>query len=152
MKEGKNELMQFVAGVVMLVVGLFIFSQRVHVFSTWGYGWYLGGLNLSSGIIIIPLIAGIIWMFATNSFASKVFSAIATLLIIVSVILTTHIRLSSMTLFEWILIIVLIFGGLGLVAKILFASNKSSDKKNNREFDTDIKSSVDEELERMKKK
>lgn len=33
MKEAKNELMQFVAGIIMLVVGLYIFSQKVIVFS-----------------------------------------------------------------------------------------------------------------------
>ena len=32
MKEAKNELMQFVAGIIMLVVGLYIFSQKVIVF------------------------------------------------------------------------------------------------------------------------
>ena len=30
MKEAKNELMQFVAGIIMLVVGLYIFSQKVY--------------------------------------------------------------------------------------------------------------------------
>ena len=34
MKDAKNELMQFVAGVVMLAVGLYIFSQKVIVFSS----------------------------------------------------------------------------------------------------------------------
>ena len=38
MKDAKNELMQFVAGVVMLAVGLYIFSQKVIVFS--GYGFF----------------------------------------------------------------------------------------------------------------
>ena len=33
MKDAKNELMQFVAGVVMLAVGLYIFSQKGIVFS-----------------------------------------------------------------------------------------------------------------------
>ena len=33
MKEAKNELMQFVGGVIMLVVGLYILSQKVMVSS-----------------------------------------------------------------------------------------------------------------------
>lgn len=125
MKQERNELMQFVAGVVMLAVGLFIFAQRVHVFSRWGYGWRIGGLNVSSGLVIVPLIIGIVWMFMTNSLASKLFSALAFLLIIVSVIMTTQLRIQSMTLYEWILILVLIFGGVGLVGKALFAGGKS---------------------------
>ena len=52
MKSAKNELKQFVAGVVMLIVGLFILSQKVVVSSGWfGYGGtiMLGGVRLNSG-------------------------------------------------------------------------------------------------------
>ena len=55
MKSAKNELKQFVAGVVMLIVGLFILSQKVVVSSGWfGYGGtiMLGGVRLNSGMII----------------------------------------------------------------------------------------------------
>lgn len=38
MKEAKNELMQFVGGVIMLVVGLYILSQKVMVSSSSHYG------------------------------------------------------------------------------------------------------------------
>ena len=31
MKEAKNELMQFVAGIIMLVVGLYIFLSLIHI-------------------------------------------------------------------------------------------------------------------------
>ena len=34
--------------------------------------------------------------------------------------MTTNIHLSAMTLYDWILILVLIFGGAGLVGKVLF--------------------------------
>ena len=51
MKEAKNELMQFVAGIIMLVVGLYIFSQKVIVFS----GFFsFGGGRFSSGLIVVP--------------------------------------------------------------------------------------------------
>ena len=53
MKEAKNELMQFVAGIIMLVVGLYIFSQKVIVFS----GFFsFGGGRFSSGLIVVPLL------------------------------------------------------------------------------------------------
>lgn len=55
MKEAKNELMQFVGGVIMLVVGLYILSQKVNgVFIIWIFfimGWqvlirsYYGTVN-----------------------------------------------------------------------------------------------------------
>lgn len=158
MKEAKNELMQFVAGIVMLAVGLYILSQKVVVFSGFGGFFRLGGGRFSSGLIIVPLIIGIIWMFITGAnFASKVFTAFATLLIIVSIIMSTHLYLSAMSLYEWILILVLIFGGAGLVAKVLFASNKEEREskkrkkggKNDESFDG-VKN-IDDELDRLKK-
>ena len=69
MKETKNELLQFVGGIVMLAVGLFIFSQKVIVHSSWfGYGGFsVAGIRISSGLVIVPLIIGIIWMFTTGA-------------------------------------------------------------------------------------
>lgn len=78
MKKPGNELLQFLAGLAMLVVGLYIFSQKVMVSSSFfGGGMWLGGFRMSGGIIMIPFIIGIIWMFASGgSFASKVFSGL----------------------------------------------------------------------------
>lgn len=155
MKNPKNELMQFVAGIVMLTVGLFIFSQKVVVTSGWFGAMYLGGIRVSSGLIMIPFIAGIVWMFASDgSFASKIFTVLSVILIITSVILTTNIYLTHMSLFEWIVILVLIFGGAGFTGKVLFAGGsgkKDSQKKRNNK-DDDIKTlSVDEELENIRR-
>ena len=149
MKEAKNELMQFVAGIIMLVVGLYIFSQKVIVFS----GFFsFGGGRFSSGLIVVPLIIGIVWMFVSGAnFASKVFTVLAAIIIIASVVMTTNIHLSAMTLYDWILILVLIFGGAGLVA-----GNFSDDKgrKGGNKKADDVSSSVkniDDELEQLKK-
>ena len=135
MKKPKHELMTFVAGNVMLVAGLFILSQKVIVyssfFSSFG-GLSIWGTRISSGMVVIPLIIGIVWMFMTDSFASKVFSALAGLLIVVAVILSTNIHLTSMTMFDWLLILVLIFGGLGFIGRIVLADRhdrKSSDPR-----------------------
>ena len=65
MKEAKNELMQFVGGVIMLVVGLYILSQKVMVSSSYGFFSLWGG-RFSSGLIMVPLIIGVVWMFATG--------------------------------------------------------------------------------------
>ena len=46
------------------------------------------------------------------------------MIIIVSVIASTTIRLPRITLYEWILYIVLIFGGAGLLARALFGGRK----------------------------
>ena len=54
MKEAKNEFMQFVGGVIMLVVGLYILSQKVMVSSSYGFFSLWGG-RFSSGLIMVPI-------------------------------------------------------------------------------------------------
>lgn len=103
MKEAKNELLQFVGGVIMLVVGLYILSQKVMVSSSYGFFSLWGG-RFSSGLIMVPLIIGVVWMFATGgSFVSKIFTVLSVILIIASIIASTRIWLVSITMYEWIL-------------------------------------------------
>lgn len=165
MKSAKNELLQFLAGLLMLISGLFIFSQKVIVYSSFFGGFSLGGMRMTSGLIIVPLIIGIVWMFVSGaSFPSKIMTGIGVLLIIAAVIASTNIHLTAMTLYEWILILVLIFGGAGLVAKVLLVGDyKDEDedrggyreRKSNRRRNGSSASmrsmDVEEELERIKK-
>ena len=153
MKEAKNELLQFVGGVIMLVVGLYILSQKVMVSSSYGFFSLWGG-RFSSGLIMVPLIIGVVWMFASGgSFVSKVFTVLSVILIIAAIVASTRIWLVTITMYEWVLILVLIFGGAGLVAKVLFANNKSEKSKKDKSEQTggSYTSSVDDELDKMKK-
>lgn len=169
MKSAKNELLQFLAGLVMLIAGLFIFSQKVVVYSSFMGGFSLGGMRMTSGLIIVPLIAGIVWMFVSGaSFPSKVLTGAGVLLILVAVIASTSIHLTSMTLYEWVLILVMIFGGAALDAKVLLVSDYKDDeedrggyraRKTNRRRNGSARSSyrstdfasVEDELEKIKK-
>lgn len=131
MNKHKNELMMFAAGLVMLVVGLFILSQKVVVYSSlFSGGFMLGKLNITAGLIIVPFIIGIVWMFMTGSFASKVFTALSVLIVVVAIIMSTNFHLVTMTMFDWILILVLIFGGLGFIGRVVLADpNKKKSKE-----------------------
>ncbi len=122
MKNEKNELLEFLGGVAMLAVGLYWFSTNVTVTNTFfSSGLRIGSANLHSGVVIVPFIIAIILIFMKpESFGRKLFLGISILLIIASVIMSTSFRLARMTLFEWAGTLVLIFGGLALVCKILF--------------------------------
>lgn len=157
MKNRGNGLFQFVGGLAMLVVGLFILSQKVIVSSGFfGAGIQFGNFNMNSGLVMIPFIIGIVWLFASGgSFWSKVFTAFSVLLIIAAIILSTRIYLVHLTLYEWILILVLIFGGAGLSARVLFTMQG----KNRREKEEDQKvievqdkmREIEKEIEQIKK-
>ncbi len=142
----------------MLIAGLFVFSQKVMVTSGFfGYGFRIGGIHMGNGLIMVPFIIGVVWMFVTEgNIASKLFTAASILVVILAVIMTTDIRLMHVTLYEWALILVLIFGGAGLVARILFAGRHASLPEESRETlrieETDRKiQAIEEELERIKK-
>ena len=108
MKNEKNELLFFLGGVAMCAVGLFILFNRVHVGSVYGGGLFgglgyitLGRFSMPSGLIIIPFIIGIVWMFASGgSLISKFFTALSVLLIVVAIIMTTRFWLDTMTMFD----------------------------------------------------
>ncbi len=113
----------FLAGLAMLIAGLFIFSQKVLVHTTFfSSGIRLGSLHLNTGMIIIPLIIGVIWMFVKpKSIWGKLITAAGVLIIIITIIMSTSFRLTTMSLFDWVLILVLIFGGVGLLLRVMLA-------------------------------
>ena len=149
MKKERNELLTFLAGIIMLGAGLYILSQRVIVYSGFfgfGYG------RLTSSLIMVPLIAGIVWLFATGSKGAKILCWAGIAIIIISVILSLHISLLAMTLFDWIILLILIFGGIGLLLRSFFGGRTPDRDRTEQLTGYDKYSSVDRELEEMKRK
>lgn len=133
-KKQENELLEFLGGLAMLVVGLYWFSTKVHVSSSFFSGFALGGFSVNSGMVIVPFIIAVVLCFVKpESFGCKVFLGLAILLIIAAVVASTRMYLSTMSLFEWAGVLVLIFGGAGLLGRILFKPVKTKDKKNDEE-------------------
>lgn len=139
---GKNTLTRFFAGLALMIVGLFILFNRVHVGPAgWG-GWgrfSIGGFSFPSGLVIIPFIIGVIWMFGSGgNLISKIFTAFSVLIILAAIIMNTTFWLDHMTMFDWMLILVMVFGGGGIVASVLFGENKEDkDSKKDKKDKTD---------------
>jgi hypothetical protein len=101
-------------------------AQRVVVSSSFGLAtrlFGLGGVGITGGLILIPLIIGVAmifynarsalgWLLAIGSLAGLIFGVIASL----------SLNLRTMTAFELIGILVLAFGGLGLFLRSLRGS------------------------------
>lgn len=129
-KKQENELLEFLGGLAMLVVGLYWFSTNVNVSSSFFSGFALGGVKVNSGMVIVPfIIAVVLCVINSESFGCKVFLGLSILLIIASVVASTRIYLNTMSLFEWVGVLVLIFAGAALLAKILFKPVKTKDNK-----------------------
>ena len=119
-KKESNELLQFFIGVILLGAGLFMLSKRVMVHSSW-YVWRIGGFDLSSGTVTIPLIIGIIWYFCNpKSIASKIIITLSVIFIILSIIMSVRINFVTTSMFDYILIFGMAAAGSGLLLKTLF--------------------------------
>ncbi|HIU52088.1 MAG TPA: hypothetical protein IAB70_05690 [Candidatus Merdicola faecigallinarum] len=115
-----NELLQFFIGVILLGVGLFMLTKRVTVHSSW-YIWRIGNFDLSSGMITIPLIIGIIWyFFDSKSYVPKVIITLSVIFIIITIIMSVRINFMVTSMFNYILIFGMIAAGSGLLLRTLF--------------------------------
>lgn len=115
-----NELLQFFIGVILLGAGLFMLSKRVMVHSSW-YVWRIGGFDLSSGTITIPLIIGIIWyFFNSKSIAPKIIITLSVIFIVLSIIMSVRINFVTTSMFDYVLIFGMSAAGTGLLLKTLF--------------------------------
>jgi hypothetical protein len=117
---------QFFLGLFMMCGGFYLLLNGIVVSSSFGLATRLfgiGGVGITGGIVLIPLIIGVAmifynarsalgWLLALGSLAAMIFGVISSL----------SLNLRTMTAFELICILVLAFGGLGLFLRSLRSS------------------------------
>lgn len=128
----KSDTFQFFVGLVMTIVGGYLFSQNVSVDTATIFRFVMFGRRMD-GVIFIPLIASLVFLFYKYCIASKICCFISLLLIFINVIVNLRLTWLSTSLFVTIIIFILFFGGLGLVAKVLFANPEGAHGKNYKE-------------------
>lgn len=114
---------QFLIGIVMMVAGFYLLFNSISIDSRFGLGMRLygiGGMGITSGILMIPLIAGIIFIFYNvRNYLGWVLSVGSLVALIVGVLANARFSLRGMSSFDLIVILVLAFGGLGLFLRSL---------------------------------
>ena len=119
-----NDLLLFFIGILLLGAGLFMLSKRVMVHSSW-FGWSIGGFDLSSGTVTIPLIIGIIWYFVKpKSVVPKIIIVLGVIFIIATIIMSIRIHFVTTSLFDYILIFGMTGAGTGLLLRTVFKKEK----------------------------
>ena len=118
----KNSMTTFLVGIVMLVAGLFWLTSMVQVTTMWGAGFRVGGMNVPSGLTLVPLIAGFVWIFFNpKAMGAKILCVAGVVILVASIIMSVRFHIPrGVSLFEFILVFVGIAGGAGLVARTLF--------------------------------
>ncbi|MBI4502308.1 MAG: hypothetical protein HY700_14255 [Gemmatimonadetes bacterium] len=106
----------------MLVVGVYWLLTRVMVGTT---GWRFYGYN-AFGLSLCPLLVGIgVLFFNGRSILGWVLTGVGALIIFAGIIANLNIYFQPSSLFDTLIILGLIAGGLGVVARSLRASVSS---------------------------
>ncbi|MCR5829620.1 MAG: hypothetical protein K6F93_04620 [Lachnospiraceae bacterium] len=139
MLKKNNDVLQFFIGLVMLVVGGFLFFKNVSIMDGDLFAFTLWGRRLD-GLVFVPLIASIIFLFYKYCLASKICCILSIILILINVIMNMRLRWNPTSLFSGIVMFVLLFGGAGLLLRVIFANPNGKHGKNYKEDkDTDSK-------------
>src|SRR5262245_57400481 len=116
----------FLAGLAMVIGGGYLLLTRVTVSS--GF-WMFGGYN-AFGLSLIPLLIGIgILFFDGRSILGWMVSGAGMLIIVVGIISNMRIFFQPTSLFDTLVILGLLAGGIGLIAR----SIRSSEQEPRRE-------------------
>src|SRR5262245_6052181 len=107
---------QFFGGAAMVVAGGYLLLTRVTVV---GGGWHIYGYD-AFGLSLVPLLVGIGMLFFNGrSMAGWLLAAGGALIIVAGIIANLRLYFQPSSLFDTLMILGLIAGGIGLVARSL---------------------------------
>lgn len=116
---------EFVIGFVIACVGGYLLSNQVSIVGSY---WSFYGAN-TFGVTLIPMLLGIALLFWNGkNIIGWVLTAGGFLFILAGVIANMHIYFQPTTLFNTIVMLVLLVGGLSLVARSLAAHDTKDNK------------------------
>ena len=90
----------------------------------------VGGMQISAGATLIPLIVGIIWLFFNpKSVGAKIVAIIGAAIIVAGILMSIRFYVRPTSLYVFILVFVLIAGGCGLLARVFFARPRAKPRQ-----------------------
>ena len=128
--KARNELIEVISGLVMLVAGIFLIVSKTKSIS----GFLVGNdiwRNWQRLVALSPLIVGIIMMIIKPKLrVSKIISFVGVMTIIVILFIdTTIIIVKEIKAFELIMDLILIVGGTAIIFFALFSNRKKTKKE-----------------------
>ena len=108
----------FFLGLVMMIIGGYLLFDNVQVHGGWWNWQGIGGYGKSFGITLLPLLFGVgILFFNGKSLIGRVLTGGGLLLILVGVIANLNIHFQRTSLFNTLVMLFLLVGGIGLVVR-----------------------------------
>ncbi|QIR16101.1 hypothetical protein [Shewanella aestuarii] len=120
---------QFFIGLIMMCGGFYMLLKAIKVTSSFGFSYSLynvGGMNLTSGMIMIPFMFGVgLIFYNAKNILGWILTFGSLVGLIFGVISAINFRFSHMTAFDLIVILVLSVGGLGIFLRSLKTIDQS---------------------------
>ncbi len=150
-----GSMIQLIAGLMLLIAGVYWLFQQVTVTS--GFGMRLWGMDVNGGLIVVPFIIGMVWIFINpKSMGAKFLIGAGVLIIIASIIANTKFYFKSTNLYTYLIMLACISAGLGLTLRTLFGKPEEKEsaeeiiERLKREEKKAEKKSVEDELNDLK--
>ncbi|MEO0486069.1 MAG: hypothetical protein AAF092_09165 [Pseudomonadota bacterium] len=113
----------FLLGFAMMVAGGYLLLQSIVVTPTFGFRmalWNMGGFRLTTGMVLVPFIFGVVMIFYNSrnyvGWALAIGSVIA---MVAGVIANLRLQMAGLSVFDLLMIFILLFGGLGIFLRSL---------------------------------
>jgi hypothetical protein len=107
---------EFLMGFAMTCIGVYLLSNQVSVVGSY---WSFWGAN-TFGITLIPMLFGIgILFWSGRSIVGWLLTAAGALFILAGVLANMHIYFQQTSLFNALVMLILLVGGLGLIARAI---------------------------------
>jgi uncharacterized protein len=109
----------FLLGMIMAIAGGYLLFQQVQVGGGyWAWSAFGGGAGRSFGITLLPVLLGIGMLFANGkSLVGRLLTFGGALVIIVGIIANLDIHFQQTSLWNTLIMLVLLVGGVGLVVR-----------------------------------
>ena len=120
-KEEKGEPIAFFIGLIVLFGGIFLVFKNTVTYSGFGYGGIFGGWQPPAGLILLPVLIGIIVLIATDkTILGWLLIIIGILILLLGVLTSLRFSWNSVSLFDTIMMFGLIAVGAGLMLKGIY--------------------------------
>ncbi len=106
----------FFTGLIMAGIGTYLILNQVQVHSAWGYLW---GFN-SFGLSLLPLLVGVGFLFFSGkSVLGWILTVLGLGIIMAGILMNLDIYFKPTSLYNTLIMLVLVAGGLGLMVRSL---------------------------------
>jgi len=113
----------FLIGLIMTCGGFYLLLNAIVLRANFGFGYRvysIGGYGITSGMIMIPFLFGIAMIFYDRrSFIGWLLTIGSVVSLIFGVLSTVNFSMRGMSAFDLMVILVLAFGGIGLLLRSL---------------------------------